>query len=358
MRLAIAAMLTCALSASPAPGDAGGLAIGDPAPPIPASARWVQGEQVGALDDGRIYVLDFWATWCGPCIASIPEVQSMHADLAGDGVVVIGAHIWASPDAPTPDAFLGEIGDAMGYRIAEDTDGALARDFMDAAGRNGIPTMMVIDRAGTLVWIGHPMDGARDVVERVVAGTFDTDAAVEAEAQRERARAAAADANRLAREGDWDGALAKIDEAIELDPDGHRQLAVVKVQRLALTLDREDDAWAYGRTLVDGLLRDDAALLNNLARFIVEAPRLEPRDFALARAAAMRSLEVTDDTFADAMATLASIEFGEGRLEQAVEMQRRALAIAKGQESSLVREFELKLERYEEAWSKAKPPPF
>lgn len=358
MKRPITWILASCLLASPALGLEGALGVGDPAPPIAATARWLQGDPVTALDDGRIYVLDFWATWCGPCIASIPEVQSMHADFADAGVVVIGAHIWASPEAPTPDDFLSEIGDAMTYRIAEDTDGALARDFMEAAGRNGIPTMMVVDRTGTLVWIGHPMDGAREVIDQVVAGTFDTEAALRAEANREAARDAAAEANRLAREGDWDAALAKIDEAIELDPAGHRQLAVVKVQRLALTLDREDEAWAYGRSLVAGPLHDDAALLNNLARFIVEAPRLEPRDYALARSAAMRALELTGDTFADAMATLASIEFGEGRLEQAVEMQRRALAIAKGQESNLVREFELKLERYEEAWAKAKPPPF
>jgi thiol-disulfide isomerase/thioredoxin len=358
MKHLISWTLAGCLFATPAFGQEGALGVGDPAPPIPDSARWLQGDPVTALDDGRIYVLDFWATWCGPCIASIPEVQSMHADLEGDGVVVIGAHIWASPDAPTPGDFLGEIGDAMGYRIAEDTDGALAREFMDAAGRNGIPTMMVVDRTGTLVWIGHPMDGARNIIDQVVAGTFDTEAAVRAEANRAAAREAAAEANRLAREGDWDAAIAKIDEAIALDPAGQRRLAVVKVQRLAMTLDREQEAWAYARTLVEGPLRDDAALLNNLARFIVEAPGLDLRDYALARSAAMRALELTDDTFADAMATLASIEFGEGRLEQAVEMQRRALAIAAAQESNLVREFESKLERYEEAWAKAKPPPF
>lgn len=282
----------------------------------------------------------------------------MHEALREQGVVVIGAHIWANDAAPTPGAFLDEIGAGMTYAVAVDTDGALARDFMDAAGRNGIPTMMVVDRAGRIAWIGHPMGGAREVVEQVAAGTFDL-ADAEAEAARlEEAEAEAARANGLALDGDWEGAFRAIDRAIELDPQGQKHLAVVKVQRLALTLDREEDAYAYARTLVDGALRDDAALLNNLARFIVEAPRLDPRDLALARDAATRAMDLSRDGFADAMATVASIEFAEGRLEQAVEMQRRALALAQTQGSNLVHEFEKKLEAYEAAWSAQKPPPF
>ena len=334
------------------------LGVGDPAPPVPAGVEWLQGEPVERLDDGRVYAIDFWSTWCGPCIASIPEIQRMHEDLREQGVVVIGAHIWASPDAPDPADFLDAQGEAMTYSVTVDENDTMAAAFMEAAGRNSIPTMMIIGRDGRIAWIGHPMDGARDIVERVAAGTFDLEAAEAAQANREVAAACAATANQHAMEGDWDGAFAKIDEAIALDPDGQRHLAVVKVQRLALTLDREEEAYAWGREIVAGVIKDDAALLTNLGRFLVEAPRLEPRDYDLARAAVHRALELTGDQHADALATLASIEFADGRLEQAVEMQRRALALAEAQESNLVREFRRLLEEYEAAWNEAKPPPF
>src|ERR1700760_638755 len=47
------------------PGDRS-LFIGD-APPALSVARWVRGEPVRHLDEGTIYVIEFWATWCGPC---------------------------------------------------------------------------------------------------------------------------------------------------------------------------------------------------------------------------------------------------------------------------------------------------
>jgi len=334
------------------------LGVGDPAPPIPAGVAWLQGEPVERLDDGRVYAIDFWSTWCGPCIVSIPEIERMHESLREQGVVVIGAHIWPSADAPDPADFLDAQGEAMTYTVAVDESDAMATAFMEAAGRNSIPTMMIIGRDGRIAWIGHPMDNARDIAEQVAAGAFDLEAAAAAQANREAAAACAAEANQLAMEGDWDAALAKIDEAIDLDPAGQRHLAVVKVQRLALTLDREADAYAYGREIIEGLIKDDAALLTNLGRFLVEAPRLEPRDYDLARAAVHRALELTGDQHADALATLASIEFADGRLGQAVRMQRRALALAEAQDSTLVREFERLLEKYEAAWNDAKPPPF
>lgn len=343
---------------SAAAQEAPTLLIGDTAPAIPGSAEWIQGEPVERLDDGRVYAIDFWATWCGPCIASIPEVQALHEDLRDEGVVVIGAHIWASAQAPEPEELLREQGASMTYPIVKDTDGALAAAFMEAAGRRGIPTMMIIGRDGRLAWMGHPQGGARRVAEEVAAGTFDIAGAREAATRERKAEAVAQQANALALEGDWEAALREIDRAVEMNPAGQRKLAVVKVQRLALTLDREEEAYAYARTLLDDVIAGDAYLLNNLARFLVEAPRLAPRDYDLARDAALRALELTNDAFPDAMATLATVEFESGRVEQAVETQRRALALAQAAESPLVREYELKLEEYERAWSEVKPTPY
>jgi thiol-disulfide isomerase/thioredoxin len=50
------------------------LKVGDAAPKLQV-AKWVQGEEVKEFDKAKAYIVEFWATWCGPCKASIPHLN-------------------------------------------------------------------------------------------------------------------------------------------------------------------------------------------------------------------------------------------------------------------------------------------
>src|SRR5690606_22184467 len=64
-------------TAKAAEPDAGpALSIGDPAPPL-SIAAWVTGEPVESLEEGKPYVIEFWATWCGPCRTSMPHLSDL-----------------------------------------------------------------------------------------------------------------------------------------------------------------------------------------------------------------------------------------------------------------------------------------
>ena len=134
------------------------LSPGDSAPVL-KDVSWIQGEPIPAWEAGHVYVLDFWATWCGPCKRSIPDLDAFADKHAEDDVHVIGVAIWPRPGmVPTKD-FVQEKGDAMSYGICEDLDQRTSAAFMEAAGQNGIPTCMVIDQQGMLAWLGNTLSG-------------------------------------------------------------------------------------------------------------------------------------------------------------------------------------------------------
>src|SRR5678809_1403454 len=111
--------------------------------------------QEATWETGNGYVLDFWATWWGPGKRSIPDIDKLADKHTSDNVHVIGVAIWPRDKmVPTPD-FVKDKGEAMSYGICEDIDSKTATAFMQAAAQNGIPTCMVIDKAGKLAWLGN-----------------------------------------------------------------------------------------------------------------------------------------------------------------------------------------------------------
>src|SRR6516225_6973214 len=145
------------LGAAALAARAEGLGVGDKAPALEVK-EFVKGDAVDKFDKGKVYVVEFWATWCGPCRATIPhltELQKQHKD-----VTFIGVSVWENDQAKVQ-PFVKEMGDKMDYRVALDSvpagkprgDGAMAQGWMTAAGQDGIPTAFIINGEGRVAWI-------------------------------------------------------------------------------------------------------------------------------------------------------------------------------------------------------------
>jgi len=115
---------------------------GEQAPEIEL-ADWIHSEARTLADlKGKIVVLDFWATWCGPCIASIPKNNEL-AEKYKDQVVFIG--VCHPRGAEKMKQTVEDKG--IEYPVAVDTDGKAAEAYQV----NGFPDYYIIDREGKVV---------------------------------------------------------------------------------------------------------------------------------------------------------------------------------------------------------------
>ena len=177
MLLSLAVGMTLGAAAAPT------LKVGDPAPKL-QTGKWVQGEPVKDFAKGKAYIVEFWATWCPPCRASIPHLNETYEKFKDKGLVVIGQDCWENDESLVA-PFVKKMGDKMTYRVALDDktsakEGQMAKTWMAAAGRDGIPSAFLIDTKGVIAWIGHPMELKEEVIESVLAGKTPVSKGVEA----------------------------------------------------------------------------------------------------------------------------------------------------------------------------------
>jgi thiol-disulfide isomerase/thioredoxin len=122
-------------------------------PPDVSAKDWLNTDNAPTLAKlkGKVVVVEFWATWCGPCVAGIPHLNKLHEDHAGKGLAILS---FTDQSKKGIDSFLK--GTAMKYVIG--TGSELAAEY----GVSGIPHAFIIGRDGKLLWEGNPGDKAFD----------------------------------------------------------------------------------------------------------------------------------------------------------------------------------------------------
>ncbi len=136
--------------------------IGKTATPVPADSDWVNGEPLTPEDlEGKVVFIDFWAVWCGPCIATFPHLREWNEKYADKGLVMIGATKYYSYGwDETAQRATGVQGISkederaamqkfvehhnLTHRMAVISDNS----FSQAYGVTGIPQAVIIDREG------------------------------------------------------------------------------------------------------------------------------------------------------------------------------------------------------------------
>ncbi|MDA0802780.1 MAG: TlpA disulfide reductase family protein [Planctomycetota bacterium] len=140
--------------------------VGDAAPEF--TLKTIAGEEVSLASlKGKVVLLDFWATWCGPCKAAMPEMQKIADDYKDKGVVVYGINVWEKKE----DAAKKYI-ESKGFTYPTLLSGD---DLAKQYGITSIPTLVVIGKDGKIAKTEVGFGGAealRKAIDEAVAAVF------------------------------------------------------------------------------------------------------------------------------------------------------------------------------------------
>jgi thiol-disulfide isomerase/thioredoxin len=368
----VAAVLGGLVSFSPASARADDLlTIGSDAPALDVE-HWVQnGEgkfgKVTKFEKDKVYVVEFWATWCGPCVASMPHIVETQKKYAEKGVQIVSI---SNEPKETVEEFLDRkvprsekemtFRDlTKSYCLTTDPDGSVNESYMEAAGQNGIPCAFIVGKDGKIEWIGHPMQ-MDEPLKSVVEGKWDRKAFADEFKEQQEAEALQMKVQQqvglLLRDKKFKEALEKFDEltAPVKSPEMKLQFAMMKLRLHQIASSEQSEV---AKTLKDTLAMasKDPMMSNQVAWTVwemTEQGQLKKDKELLGEAlkvaqAAADKLE--GEPKAMTLDTVAHLNYGLGNIADAIKAQKAAIAIMGDKD-----EYKAFLEELEEEANKKK----
>lgn len=327
------------------------LTIGSTAPPLDVDHWFDFGTEepkpaITAFEADKVYVVEFWATWCGPCVMAIPHVHDLQEQYRDQGVTVVSI---SSEDVETIEPFFERevvryegpeeetpvYADLMSaYRVGSDADGSVDNDYMKAAGQNGIPCAFIVGKTGLIEWIGHPM-GMDEALAAVVDGTWDREAFAEQLRLQKLIQAKQQEAMVALRRGDADGAREAFRSMADLSDDPAFQQRVARmIEQVEFSIfftQLGDDPAAdlEGLKRLAGKFEGNIEAVNGIAWQIAQRSSAgkEISDEVLQLAIDLTQAELREgEREGSAWDTIGHLYYEKGDLEKAIASQRRALS--------------------------------
>ena len=147
--------------------------MGAEPPPLPAGSRapaftttTLQGKPLSLASlRGKVVLIDYWATWCGPCRMATPMLEALHKKFGRQGLRVVGISLDRADSVAQVKPFVKAYGMTYLISAAPALNGRAARDYRV----NGIPSQYLIDKKGIVRWSqsGYSPDEGPDLAGRI-----------------------------------------------------------------------------------------------------------------------------------------------------------------------------------------------
>ena len=308
------------------------LKVGDKAPPL--NATWLKGKPPGTFGDGKVHVVEFWATWCGPCRMNMPHLSRL-AQKYKDQVTVTSVSIWEASHIKDKSfdyqrkvkAFVDNSHDMMDYSVGvDDQEETIGNTWMKASGQKGIPSAFVIDQEGRIAWIGAPFAGIDDVVQLVIDKKLDASAVskvrADYRARLDEHRKFQKESEEALKSGDYEKALVAAEAAIKVAPVFDDYVIPLKYEALD-GMDREKGR-AYARQVMKTHKNAPVLLINMWARKLLNE-NYKNADYQIALELMQAGMRYVDPGEGLQAGLLAEAYFKTGNVKKAIETQEMVL---------------------------------
>lgn len=296
------------------------LGVGDEAPAFKIK-DWVLPPEDTNIDmhDGKVHVVEFWATWCRPCKFSIPHLTRLQQEWGHDRLQIIGVTDEDEADVkPWVDRNVAQIGYAIGI---SDNRGP-QKTWFKAAKLPGIPVAFIVGPRGRIQFIGNPNDESFETtLIKVLKGRFDA-------AKQRQAASLMADLRRNRELKNWKQYEKIAKEIIAISPKVFIDTRVDLFETQLVLMKNPTSAYAGAKEFLDTQIDSDPEGILILVDRIVNDPDIsdEQRQLDFALDAATKALERFEKPGeqARALKTIAAVHFKGGNTSEAVKVARKA----------------------------------
>ena len=316
--------------ASPAPDPGPPAGDGQPStlpvaglPPI-----WLQGDPVKEFAPGTLYLFEFWATWCGPCLQAMPHLEALHQKVKDrKDIRIIGVNVMdATPPEKLP-AFLKSRRLNPTYALAADgaKDGPVATRWLRPRGVTGIPHAIAV-REGKVVWSGHPTQLDAPMLEALAKPGSGGDQPAPSARERSRTFDPRRQEVRAAAVGDDIEKTRGLLRAIAVDPSVEERLKLEAIG-IAFDIKVQQERWEEARSCLEWMvefLPDSRTALLKAGNMALATEELPAKDADFAIRCADRALAANPEDIA-AMELKAAAHAAKGDFAAAAVLQETAV---------------------------------